>query len=51
MFQNISRDYTQEIIEDVELNKKQTIKEILKKCFSKKNVILYTIAILTNALL
>ena len=26
MFQNISRDYTQEQIEDVELNKKQTIK-------------------------
>lgn len=47
MFQNISRDYTQEI-EDVELNKKQTIKEILKKCFSKKNVILYVIATLVS---
>jgi len=43
MFQNISKDFTQEQIEDVELNKKQTIKAILKKCFSKQNVILYVI--------
>lgn len=48
MFQNISRDFSQEPIEDVEVNKKHTIKEILRKCFSKQNVILYIIATLLS---
>lgn len=50
MFQNISKDYTeeQEEIEDVKLNKKQTIKEILKKVFTKKNIILYIVSIMVS---
>lgn len=48
MFQNISRDYSQEQIEDVKFNKQENIKEILKKCFSKQNIILYIIASLLS---
>ena len=44
MFQNISKDFSQESVEDVKLDRKQTVKQILRKCFSKQNVILYIIA-------
>lgn len=50
MFQNISKDFVeeQEDIQDVQINKKQTFKEIFKKVFSKKSIILYVIAVLVS---
>ena len=50
MFQNISKDFVEEQDEigNGNLNKKQTLKEILKKVFSKKNIILYLIGILVS---
>ena len=45
MFQNISKDFEddQNLNEDVELNKKTRIKEILENSFTKKQIILYII--------
>ncbi|NLC88002.1 MAG: SpoIIE family protein phosphatase [Clostridiaceae bacterium] len=50
MFQNIARDFeeNQNSYEDVELNKSNKIKEILKKCFTKKMVILYVLSFLLS---
>ena len=50
MFQNISKesDENQNFYEDVELNKKEKIKAILKKCFSKQMVILYIVSFLLS---
>lgn len=47
MFQNISRDFVEEQ-ESVNLNKKQTLKDVLKRLFSKKNIVLYAIGILVS---
>ena len=43
MFQNIAKDFeeNQNSYEEVELNKKTRIKEVLKKCLSKQMIILY----------
>ena len=50
MFQNIAKDFeeNQNSYEDVELNKKVTIKEVLKKCFNKQMVLLYIVAFLLS---
>jgi len=49
MFQNISEDSVNSPIEDVELNyKKQNIKEVVKKLFDKKNIILYIITFMIS---
>ncbi len=50
MFQNIAKDFeeNQNSYEDVELNKKTKIKEVLKKCFTKKMVILYVLSFLLS---
>ena len=50
MFQNILKDSEekQNLYEDVEFSKKEKIKEILKKCFSKQMTILYIIAFLLS---
>ena len=47
MFQNISRDFVEEQdeITDVNLSKKEKIIEILKKVFSKENIIMYALGI------
>ena len=46
MFQNIARNFedNQNFYEDVELNRKTRIIEVLKKCFSKQMVILYILS-------
>lgn len=48
MFQNIARDFEENQYEDVELNKKESIKEILKKCFTKKACIIYIMAFMLS---
>lgn len=48
MFQNIAKDFEENQYEDAELNKKESITEILKKCFSKKNCILYILAFMLS---
>ena len=47
MFQNIAKDFdeNQESYEDVELNRKEKIKEVLKKCFNKQMILLYIISV------
>lgn len=50
MFQNIAKDFdeNQNLYEDVELNKKTKIKEVLKKCFTKQMIILYILSFLLS---
>lgn len=50
MFQNIAKDFeeNENLYEDVELNKKERILEVLKKCFTKKMVILYIVSFLLS---
>ena len=50
MFQNIAKDFeeNQNSYEEVELNKKTRIKEILKKCLSKQMIILYVLSFLLS---
>ena len=50
MFQNIARDFeeNQNSYEDVELNKKEKIKEAIKKCISKKMIMVYIISFLLS---
>ncbi len=50
MFQNISKDFEddQNLNEDVELNKKTRIKEILENSFTKKQIILYIISFMLS---
>lgn len=50
MFQNIAKDFeeNQNLYEDVELNKKEKIKEVLKKWFSKQMIILYIVSFLLS---
>lgn len=50
MFQNIAKDFenNQNLYEDVELNKKDKIKGILKKWFTKQMIILYVISFLLS---
>lgn len=50
MFQNIARDFeeNENLYEDVELNKKTRIKEVLKKSFSKQMLILYVFSFLLS---
>ena len=48
MFQNISKDSDENLYEDVELNNKKDFKEIIKKLFDKKNIILYLITFIIS---
>lgn len=50
MFQNIARNFeeNQNFDEEVELNKKTQIKQVLKKCLSKQLVILYMVSFLLS---
>lgn len=50
MFQNIEKDFeeNQNTYEDVELNKKRKIKQVLKKCLSKQLVIVYLVSFLLS---
>jgi len=50
MFQNIAKDFeeNQNTYEDVELNKKPKIKEVLKKCFNKQMILLYIVSFLLS---
>ena len=50
MFQNIARDFeeNQNSYEDVELNKKEKIKEAIKKCISKKMIMVYIVSFLLS---
>lgn len=48
MFQNISRDDLGSQNEDIKLNQKIDIKEILKKLFAKQNIILYVISFMIS---
>ena len=50
MFQNIAKDFdeNQNSYEDVELNKKERIKEVLKKSFNKQMILLYIVSFLLS---
>jgi len=50
MFQNIAKDFeeNQNTYEDVELNKKMNIKQVLKKCLSKQLGIVYLVSFLLS---
>ena len=50
MFQNISKEYgeNQNLYEDVELNKKERIRDFFKKCCSKQMIILYMVSFLLS---
>ncbi len=50
MFQNISKDFedNQNLDEDVELNRKTRIKEIIENSFTKKQIILYIISFMLS---
>lgn len=48
MFQNISRDFTEEQNEDVKLNKKENMGEVIKRLFAKQNIMLYVIAFMVS---
>lgn len=50
MFQNIAKDFeeNQNSYEDVELNRKEKIKEAIKKCISKKMIIVYIVSFLLS---
>ena len=50
MFQNIAKesDENQNLYEDVELNKREKIRDILKKCCSKQMIILYIVSFLLS---
>lgn len=48
MFQNIARDYAEDQFEDVKLNKKDNMKNIVKRLFAKQNLILYLITFMVS---
>lgn len=50
MFQNIAKDFeeNQNVDEDVKLNRSAQIREVCKKCFSKKMMILYMVSFLLS---
>lgn len=50
MFQNIERNFdaNQNEFEDIKVNKKQTIKELIKKSFTKQKIMLYIIAFMVS---
>lgn len=48
MFQNISKDFEENQYEDIELNRKEQIKETLKRYFSKKMIILYVLSFMVS---
>lgn len=48
MFQNISKESEQEFNEEIKVNKKEEVKEIFKKLFTKQNIILYIITFMVS---
>lgn len=50
MFQNIERNFdnNQNEFEDIEKNKKQTIKELIKNSFTKQKILLYIVAFMVS---
>lgn len=48
MFQNISKEREQEFNEEIKVNKKEEVKEIFKKLFTKQNIILYIITFMVS---
>ena len=50
MFQNIAKDFeeSKNSYEEAKLNKKEKIKEVLKKCFNKQMVLLYIVSFLLS---
>ncbi len=49
MFQNIERNFEEENnFEEIEINKKDTISEIIKKAFTKQKVILYILSFMVS---
>ncbi len=48
MFQNISGDFVKNQNEDVKLDKKGYIKDVLKRLFSKQNIVLYVISFMIS---
>lgn len=50
MFQNIARDFEndQDQSEDVEFNKKRTIKEVIQSYFTKQSIILYVLSFMLS---
>lgn len=49
MFQNIERNFEEENnFEEIEINKKDTIKEIIKKAFTKQKIILYILSFMVS---
>ena len=48
MFQNIAKDYAEDQFEDVKLNKKDNMKNIVKRLFAKQNLILYLITFMVS---
>lgn len=48
MFQNISRDDIESQNDELKLNKKENIKEIIKRLFAKQNIILYIISFMIS---
>ena len=48
MFQNISRDDIESQNDEIKLNKKTDIKEIIGRLFAKQNIILYVITFMIS---
>ncbi len=48
MFQNISKENEKESSEDIKVNKKEKVKQVLKKLFTKQNIILYIITAMVS---
>ena len=48
MFQNIARDFAENQNEDIKLNKKENIREMIKSLLTKQNIILYIITFMIS---
>jgi len=48
MFQNLSGDLAENQNEDVKFNKKENITEVVKRLFSKQNIVLYIITLMIS---
>ena len=48
MFQNISRDDIESQNDEIKVNKKVNIKEIVVRLFAKQNIILYVISFMIS---
>ena len=48
MFQNISRDDIESQNDEVKLNKKTNVKEVVGRLFAKQNIVLYVISFMIS---